>query len=66
VRTDDRLDWLAGLLVRYGSIDFARAFARGVADAAASAFPEALPGAARPERAEVIRELIGYVVERTS
>jgi geranylgeranyl diphosphate synthase type II len=64
VRTDDRLDWLAGLLVRYGSIDFARAFARGVADAAASAFPEAFRGAARPERAEVIRELIGYVVER--
>jgi geranylgeranyl diphosphate synthase, type II len=64
-RTDDRLDWLADLLERYGSIAFARDFARGVADAAAAAFPEAFRTATRPERAEVIRQLIGYVVERT-
>jgi geranylgeranyl diphosphate synthase type II len=64
-RTDDRLDWLADLLEGYGSIAFARDFARGVADAAAAAFPEAFRTATRPERAEVIRQLIGYVVERT-
>jgi geranylgeranyl diphosphate synthase, type II len=64
-RTDDRLDWLADLLERYGSIAFAREFARGVADAAAAAFPAAFRTATRPERAEVIRQLIGYVVERT-
>jgi len=64
-RTDDRVDWLADLLDRYGSIEFARDFARGVADAAAAAFPEAFRTATRPERAEVIRQLIGYVVERT-
>jgi hypothetical protein len=64
-RTDDRQDWLADLLERYGSIAFARDFAQGVADAAAAAFPEAFRMATRPERAEVIRQLIGYVVERT-
>jgi geranylgeranyl diphosphate synthase, type II len=64
-RSDDRVDWLADLLERYGSIAFARDFARGVADAAAAAFPEAFRTATRPERAEVIRQLIGYVVERT-
>jgi geranylgeranyl diphosphate synthase, type II len=64
-RTDDRLDWLAGLLEQYGSIAFARDYARGVADAAAAAFPEAFLTAIRPERAEVIRRLIDFVVERT-
>jgi geranylgeranyl diphosphate synthase, type II len=64
-RTDDRLDWLADLLERYGSIAFAREFARGVADAADAAFPAAFGTATRPEEAEVIRKLIGYVVERT-
>ena len=64
-RTDDRLDWLADLLERYGSIAFAREFARGVADAADAAFPAAFGTATRPEQAEVIRQLIGYVVERT-
>jgi geranylgeranyl diphosphate synthase type II len=64
-RTDDRLEWLADLLERYGSIAFAREFARGVADAADAAFPAAFGTATRPEEAEVIRKLIGYVVERT-
>jgi geranylgeranyl diphosphate synthase, type II len=64
-RTDDQLDWLAGLLVQYGSIIFAQDFARGVADAAAAAFPEAFRTAIQPEKAEVIRHLINYVVERT-
>ena len=64
-RTDDRLDWLADLLERYGSIAFAREFARGVADAADAAFPAAFGTVTRPEQAEMIRQLIGYVVERT-
>ncbi len=64
-RTDDQLDWLAGLLVQYGSIIFARDFARGVADAAAAAFPEAFRTAIQPEKAEIIRHLVNYVVERT-
>jgi geranylgeranyl diphosphate synthase type II len=64
-RTEEQLDWLAGLLVQYGSIAFARDFARGVADAAAAAFPEAFKAAPQAREAEVIRHLIGYVVERT-
>jgi geranylgeranyl diphosphate synthase type II len=64
-RTDDRLDWLNDQLVKHGSIGFAREFAHGVADAAAGAFDEAFASAPRPQRAEVIRELVGYVVERS-
>ena len=61
----DRLAWLASLLAEYHSIDFARDFAQGVADAAASAFPMAFGTATHPGGAEVIRKLIGYVVRRT-
>jgi geranylgeranyl diphosphate synthase, type II len=64
-RTEAQLDWLADLLVQYGSIAFARDFARGVADAAAAAFPKAFETASRPQEAEAIRHLIDYVVERT-
>ena len=62
---DDRLDWVAGLLVEYGSIPFARDFARGVAEAAAAAFPAAFRPAVRPEAAELVRYLVDYVVDRT-
>jgi geranylgeranyl diphosphate synthase type II len=64
-RTDDQVTRLAGLFLRYGSIAFARDFARGVADAAAAAFPQAFHGAAHPDRADVIRDLVTYMVERT-
>lgn len=64
-RTDDRLDWLAGLLATYGSITFAQNFARGIADGAAAAFPEAFRSAPQPEKADIIRHLVDYVVERT-
>jgi hypothetical protein len=64
-RTDDRLAWLAGLLAEYGSIDFARDFASGLTDAASAAFPAAFGSATRPEGANFIRHLIGYVVGRT-
>ena len=57
-RTDDRLAWLASLLTEYRSIDFARDFAQGAADAV-SAFPTAFGTATHPEGAEVIRKLIG-------
>ena len=63
-RTDDRLQWLAGQLAEHGSIAFASDFARGVADAAAAAFPEAFASAPRPAHAEVIRGLVDYVVDR--
>ncbi len=64
-RTDEALNWLAGLLVERGSIAFAKDFARGIADGAAAAFPEAFRLAIQPEKADVIRRLVDYVVERT-
>ncbi|HJT03725.1 MAG TPA: polyprenyl synthetase family protein [Pseudonocardiaceae bacterium] len=64
-RTDDRLHWLAGLLEEHGSITFAKGFARGVADGAEAAFPEAFRSAIQPDKADVIRHLVDYVVERT-
>lgn len=65
-RTDDRLAWLAGLLEEHGSINFAKDFARGIADGAEAAFPEAFRLAIQPEKAQVIQHLVDYVVERTS
>jgi geranylgeranyl diphosphate synthase type II len=64
-RTDAEIDWLAALLEDRGSIAFARDFARGVADAAAAAFPAAFGTAVRPDEAGLIRGLVDYVVERT-
>jgi geranylgeranyl diphosphate synthase type II len=64
-RTDEQLRWLADLLVRYGSIAFARDFACGVADAAADAFSDAFHTATRPEEAEVVRHLVRYAIERS-
>jgi geranylgeranyl diphosphate synthase type II len=63
-RDDDRVAWLRDQLVEHGSVEFARDFGRGVADAAAAAFPEAFASAPKSQRAEVIRELVDYVVER--
>ena len=69
LRSDDRADeqiaWLVGLLRHYGSIAFAQAFARGVADAAASAFPAAFQAVRHSEHAGVIRDLVAYMIERT-
>ncbi|MGH3874032.1 MAG: polyprenyl synthetase family protein [Pseudonocardiaceae bacterium] len=64
-RTDEQLDWLAGLLVKHGSVAFAQDFARGIADQAAAAFPAAFRSATRPAEADVIRHLVDYVVQRT-
>jgi geranylgeranyl diphosphate synthase type II len=63
-RTDERLAWLTDQLLEQGSIGFARDFARGTADAAAAAFGDAFGAAPRPEHAQVIRELVDYVVDR--
>jgi geranylgeranyl diphosphate synthase, type II len=64
-RTNRQVRFLADLLGRYGSVDFAREFACGVADAAAAAFPDAFRAAAEPEHAEMIRHLVRYAVQRT-
>jgi len=64
-RTDEQTAWVLGLFLRYGSITFARDFARGVADAAAAAFPKAFCGAPHPDHADLIRDLVNYMIERT-
>jgi geranylgeranyl diphosphate synthase type II len=63
-RGDADVRRLAALVERYGSVAFAREFGRGIADAAAAAFPAAFAGASRPEAAAVIEMLVDYVVER--
>lgn len=63
-RTEAEIDWVADRMAERGSIAFAQNFARGVADAAAAAFPAAFGKAARPEEAALIRDLVDYVVER--
>jgi geranylgeranyl diphosphate synthase, type II len=64
-RTNRQLGWLAGLFQRYGSIGFAQDFARGVADAAAAAFPGAFRAAPHSEHTDVIQGLVTYMIERT-
>jgi geranylgeranyl diphosphate synthase type II len=64
-RTDEESAWMVELYRCYGSIRFAQDFARGVADAASAAFSDAFRAAPRPEHADVIRELVAYMIERT-
>jgi geranylgeranyl diphosphate synthase, type II len=64
-RTDEELALLATMFERYGSIVFAREFARGVSEAAAAAFPAAFAQTPRPDEAEVVAQLVEYVVDRT-
>ena len=45
-------------------MDFARQFARGVADAAEAAFADAFADAPHPTAAAVIGDLVTYVVDR--
>ena len=64
-RTDEHVAEIVELFFRYGSITFAQDFARGVADAAASAFSKAFRPAPHPEQAELIHDLVDYMIERT-
>ena len=63
-RTEERIAWAIRVFRRYGSIEFAREFARGVTAAAAVAFTEAFRTAPHPERADVIHDLVDYMIER--
>jgi geranylgeranyl diphosphate synthase type II len=64
-RTDDDVGQLAEFFERYGSVAFARQFARGVSEAAADAFWAAFRHAPRPEAAAIVAQLVDYVVDRT-
>jgi geranylgeranyl diphosphate synthase type II len=53
-----------GLLDAYGSIEFAAAYARGIAGAALDAFEEAFtPAMSGPDR-EFVRALVPYMLDR--
>ena len=60
----EQAEWLAALLESHGSIEFARQFALGIAEAAHEAFHQAFAAAARPDDADVIRHFISYSVTR--
>jgi geranylgeranyl diphosphate synthase type II len=63
-RPDDTAARLAELIDRHGSVDYAREFARGVADAAEAAFADAFGDVPHPAAAAVIGDLVTYVVDR--
>jgi geranylgeranyl diphosphate synthase type II len=63
-RSPDDVEFLAGLAGEYGSVDAARAFARGASDAAADAFGVAFRGVSETPGATVVRHLVDHVVER--
>jgi geranylgeranyl diphosphate synthase type II len=64
-RGPDDVEFLRGLAAEYGSVDAARAFARGAGDAAADAFDVAFRGVSETPGATVVRHLVDHVVERT-
>ena len=55
---------IRGLMDAYGSVDFAAAYARGIAGAALDAFEGAFaPAAPGPDR-EFVRALVPYMLDR--
>ena len=55
---------IRGLMDAYGSIEFAAAYAQGIAGAALDAFEEAFaPAAAGPDR-DFVRALVPYMLDR--
>lgn len=65
-RTTRMVAEIRELLDTYGSIDFARAYAQGIAGAALEAFEEAFaPAPAGPDR-DFVRALVPYMLDRRS
>jgi geranylgeranyl diphosphate synthase type II len=53
------------LIDRYGSIEFATAYAQGIADEAASAFDDAFAAAQPGPDLEFVRALVPYMLGRS-
>ncbi len=64
-RTHEEASWVLDLMHGYGSIAFARAFARGIASAAQDAFAAAFGAAGDSPARRFVRDLIPYMIERT-
>lgn len=65
-RSVDLVHEIRGLLETYGSIDYARAYAQGIADTAVDAFEVAFATASPGPDVEFIRALIPYMLGRRS
>jgi geranylgeranyl diphosphate synthase, type II len=65
-RTPAMVAGIRALIDTYGSIEFATEYARGIAGAALEAHEEAFGGAPGSEDATFVRELVPYMLGRTS
>ncbi len=65
-RSTDGVAWVHSLLVRYESIDFAREFAKGIAEAARDSFDRAFSGVAPNGDVDFLAALVDFVIERSS
>ncbi len=64
-RSNDDIAEVVALMEHHGSIEFAREFARGVADSARDAFAKAFEGATGPGK-DFIEAMIPYMVDRAA
>ncbi len=65
-RSAELVEEIRTMLDTYGSIDYARAYARGIADTAVDAFEEAFAAAGPGPDVEFIRALIPHMIGRRS
>ncbi len=63
-RTPDDVAEMVGLMRRYGSLDFARAFGLGIADAATDAFEVAFANVSDSPERRFLHRLIAWMLER--
>jgi geranylgeranyl diphosphate synthase type II len=63
-KTEQDVQWLNGLMLSYGSMDYARAAAVALADAAARELPRAYSGVPPSDDLAFIESLVRYVIER--
>jgi geranylgeranyl diphosphate synthase type II len=63
-RRTESVDWILGLMERYGSVDFSRSFARKYAGAALFEFSRAFHDARGSEDLRFIEALVMYALER--
>jgi geranylgeranyl diphosphate synthase type II len=63
-RSPDVVAEIRGLVDDYGSIEFTRAYATGIAGAAVGAFEEAFAGAAPGPDTDFVRALVPYMLDR--
>jgi geranylgeranyl diphosphate synthase type II len=63
-RTQDDVEAMLGLMRRYGSMEFARAFGLGIAEAATDAFDVAFANVPQSAERRFVHDLISWMLER--